>query len=313
MIRYYLPNVEVSNPSDASRHRFIHYDEAISLGTKKILRIFRRVVSQDINDYDRLFRYADCLELIRRDSLNSRMEMLETYRKNHEENKGEKDELTQKLEDMEYQLLEKDIEKEDLEKELEEKKKENYKLNTRLDDIMATYESLSESKAAYDFVREIDTCPSSVMDVCKHFATVFKDRIVFTEKGWKSLKDCKTSADVLWKALYTMVTLLYDCLETCASFSEALKKYNEQSPYECVAGNTATTKKDKNIQKQYQDFYNGEIINIEPHLKSSTGKESDSRFFRIYFNNYKNKKTGKRMIVVGSCGSHMTTAGTMRR
>lgn len=72
MIRYYLPHLNNSNPLDANRHRFIHYDEAIEKGESTILRIFRRVVAQDINDYDSLFRYRNCEELIRHDALRSR-------------------------------------------------------------------------------------------------------------------------------------------------------------------------------------------------------------------------------------------------
>ena len=154
---------------------------------------------------------------------------------------------------------------------------------------------------------------SCASHVCQYFTTVFSDRIAFTDNGWKSLKECRTSNDVLWSALFSMATALYDSLETYNSFSEALKHYNEQSIYECVAGNTSTTKKDKSIQKEYEDIFNGEKINIDPHLKSNTGKESDPRFFRIYFCNYMNKKTGKRLIVIGSCGGHLTTAGTARR
>ena len=55
--------------------------------------------------------------------------------------------------------------------------------------------------------------------------------------------------------------------------------------------------KDKTISREYEDYYFGNEINIEPHIKSNTGKESDSRFFRIYFANYIDLKTGKRKII----------------
>ena len=72
-------------------------------------------------------------------------------------------------------------------------------------------------------------------------------------------------------------------------------------------------KKDKTILREYEDHYCGKEINIEPHIKSNSGKESDSRFFRIYFANFIDSKTGKRKVVIGSCGGHMTTAGTMHK
>ena len=314
MIRYYLPNIDISNPLDANRHRFIHYDEAMEKGEETILRIFRRVVAQDINDYDNLFRYRNCEELIRRDALESRFVQL---KKKQEESSQiastENDGLKSQLEEMELKKLEFEIENSDLKDELQQAKNDNYGLQSQLDSIQAAYEPLKKGKEAYDLVRQIDEYPKTPKDIPEFFVTVFSDRIDLTEKGWKSLKDCGTAPAVLWEVLFSMVTTLYDCLGKYSNFVEACAKYNEQAPFECVPGNTSMTKKDKTISREYEDYYFENEINIEPHIKSNTGKESDSRFFRIYFANYIDLKTGKRKIIIGSCGGHLTTAGTMHK
>lgn len=312
MLRYYLPNIDTTNPLDANRHRFIHYDEAIEKGEETILRIFRRVVAQDINDYDNLFRYRNCEELIRRDALQSRFLQLKTKQEESSQYASTvNDDLKSQLEDIELEKLEFEIENSDLKDELQKVKNDNYSLQSQLDSMQAAYEPLKKGKEAYDLVRQIEEYPKNPKDIFGFFVTVFSDRIDLTEKGWKSLKDCGTSPTVLWDVLYSMVTTLYDCLGKYPNFTEACAKYNEQAIFECVPGNTSMTKKDKTILREYEDFYGGNEINIEPHIKSNTGKESDSRFFRIYFANYIDKKSGKRKIVLGSCGGHLTTAGTM--
>lgn len=45
MIRYYLPNIDISNPLDANRHRFIHYDEAMEKGEAKKIEIDGQMVA----------------------------------------------------------------------------------------------------------------------------------------------------------------------------------------------------------------------------------------------------------------------------
>lgn len=314
MIRYYLPNVERSNRLDSNRHRFICYDEAMSMGESTILKIFRRVVAQDINDYDMLFRYRDCQELIRRDALQNRFNLLK--KKQEENNKridAVQDDLTSQLEKMELQKLELEIQNGDLESELSAAKSENYKLTSQLDNIMATYAPLKQGKEAFDSVRDMSVLPNTPKEVLTYFTTVFSDRLAVTENGWKSLKECSTSSEVLWSVLFSMVTTLYDCLTSYKVFADACTKYNESSPYECVVGNTGSTKKDKAISKEYEDYYNGEKICIEPHVKSNTGKEKDPRFFRIYFSFYVDKESNQKQIVIGSCGKHLTTAGTMHK
>lgn len=316
MIRYYLPNVDRNKPMDSNRHRYIRYDEALSMGEETILNIFRRVVAQDINDYDVIFRYRDCQELIRRDALQNRFNLL---KKKQEENSKHIDavqgDLTSRLEKMELENLELEIQKEDLESELSEAKTENYKLTSQIDSILAAFTPLQQRKDAFDTVRELSGLPNNPQEVMKFFTTVFSDRLAVTENGWKSLKECPTAPEILWGVLFTMVTTLYDKLElyNFSNFGEACARYNESSPYDCVIGNTGTTKKDKTISKEYEDYYNGEKICIEPHLRSNTGKESDTRFFRIYFSPYVNKSSGQRLIVIGSCGKHLTTAGSMHK
>jgi hypothetical protein len=57
--------------------------------------------------------------------------------------------------------------------------------------------------------------------------------------------------------------------------------------------------------KKREDSYEGEPVDITPHIKLRSGSEH----FRIYFGVLQSKK----LLVVGECIDHMETAGTRRR
>ncbi|MGN9078781.1 hypothetical protein ACTM9V_15770 [Oliverpabstia intestinalis] len=193
----------------------------------KNLRFFRVIISQKlasdtvpaiyhlhINDYDNLFRYRNCEELIRRDALESRFVQL---KKKQEESSQiastENDGLKSQLEEMKLKKLEFEIENSDLKDELQQAKNDNYGLQSQLDSIQAAYEPLKKGKEAYDLVRQIDEYPKTPKDIPEFFVTVFSDRIDLTEKGWKSLKDCGTAPAVLWEVLFSMGQLCMIVLE----------------------------------------------------------------------------------------------------
>jgi hypothetical protein len=57
--------------------------------------------------------------------------------------------------------------------------------------------------------------------------------------------------------------------------------------------------------KKREDSYEGEQIDITPHIKLRAGNEH----FRIYFGVLRSKK----LLVVGECTNHLETAGSRRR
>ncbi|WP_044917227.1 hypothetical protein [Butyrivibrio sp. WCE2006] len=311
MIRLYLPQINRDNPNDYSRHRFIHFDEARKMSESVILKIFRRVLAQDINDYDDLFRYRTCLDLIRKDGLQAKLDKIKRDKELSEKVISEDNTvLAEKNYNLEEENIQLQIDNMDLEEQINELKKDIHGYKTRIDLMESSYESLRVAKEAMDGIRDLDEYPNTTMRVLNYFTTLYTDRIDLTEQGWKSLNDCNTSPDILWEVLVTMVTELYDCINNSGSFNEACIKYNERASCKCVPGNSSTTKKDKSIIKLYEDEYMGQKVNIEPHIASNTGKESDPRFYRIYFGTVLDKKTHAKKIIIGSCGGHMDTAGT---
>lgn len=97
-VRLYLPHIDTSNSYDYIRHRFIHFHEVQELGKDIVLKIFRRVLAQDINDYDDLFRVSDCQALIQKDKYNKKISIIK------QEHARQSAEHTDSIEDLRKQL-----------------------------------------------------------------------------------------------------------------------------------------------------------------------------------------------------------------
>jgi hypothetical protein len=304
MIRLYLPIKDRNNPSDYIRHRFINYYEAAEMGEDLLTKIFRRVLAQDRNDYDKLFRFQNCQELIRRDSVRRRLE--EERRKREALIESNEQDQSEFWEEYERVLKEND----DLEEQVSDLEADLFQKQSQIDSMMQTYNANQVMESVFREVREMEEYPQDPREILEFFTTVFPDRIDMTERGWKSLENCRTAPQILWKALYSMVTELYTDLETCRNFSEAASQYINSTNFRLAITNSEATKKDKDLSKNYIDSYHGQEIDISPHICSSTGKEKDDKFLRVYFATVKKPGDKGWLIVIGSCGEHLDTAGT---
>lgn len=99
---------------------------------------------------------------------------------------------------------------------------------------------------------------------------------------------------------------LYDLIH--ASPAQAYKKFTNKTGRECSRGEGSVTWKDANLMKQYVDKYNGQEIDIEPHVKNSV-KESAPRFVRLHF---AHDPTITNRILIGHCGKHLDNYSTRK-
>lgn len=68
------------------------------------------------------------------------------------------------------------------------------------------------------------------------------------------------------------------------------------------------TRLDKNLMKQYIDYFDGQEISIEAHVKNGN-KDSDPKSVRIYFA-YDPQITDR--IIIGHCGKHIDNYSTRK-
>ena len=57
-------------------------------------------------------------------------------------------------------------------------------------------------EAATQGVRGIAEYPNTPQTIAKYFETVYPERIVFTERAYRSMDECTTKSEILWEAFY---------------------------------------------------------------------------------------------------------------
>lgn len=300
-VRVYTTHPNFDEKADSYRHRYINASYIIENGAESIYRILRRALAQDVHFYDTMFRVEDCKKLKDRAFTEQKMakyreavtdELIESTieRENN---------LKKKLEEIEEERFSWELEKEEFEERISNLKSDLYSTKSTID---AYFEEVSKSKSreqALDRIRKISKYPQAPEEVAAYFETHFVDRIAFTDKGHASLKECSTNLDILWDALYQMVTTLYELYinEKCPNIDQ---EFNSRSNFQMVRGEGSRTRENKKQIQQYQDVFNGREISIETHIRTKENQENDPRFLRIYFG----FDPFSQKLVIGSCGVH---------
>lgn len=299
-IRVYRPKVNCEDPKDYSRHRFIPASFIQEHGERKVLDIFHRALAQDVFYYETLFRLDSCKELI---DDEKREERFRNYRAKSE---TEVDEAYQ-----EY-IIESDKRKEaerrarELKNDCDRLKSENYNLNRQIDALRDTANQARQIELASRNVREIAEYPSTPQAIAKYFETVYPERIVFTERAYRSMEECITKSELLWEVFYHIAVDLYDLMHE--NPGQAYKDFTARTGWECARGMGTMTRLDKNLMKQYVDYYDGQEIKIEAHIKNGN-KDTDPKSVRIYFA-YDPQITER--IIIGHCGKHIDNYSTKK-
>lgn len=300
-IRVYAANPKKDWARENLRHRYLSGAFVQEQGANEMYALLRRALAQDISAYASVFRVEDCRSLKRRARLEKTLEeeFLEDAVKTEVALKEEIKKIQQECLEWEEKLVSK-------EEELEGVKYALYQQQSRADNFQAAAAKSKLLEQSLKEVREISTYPQKPEEVVHFFLTHFSDRLVFTERGLKSLRECTTDAATLWEALYAMSTTLYDlyysndCLEIDRVFAN-------KTPHFSLATNAGMmTRKDKKLYRQYWDKYDKRDINVETHLRSRASKESDKNFLRIYY--CYDPQTEK--LVISSCGKHLDTFST---
>jgi hypothetical protein len=177
----------------------------------------------------------------------------------------------------------------------------------------AREQSTNATKTAQHLQRELVAfrslahLPHSIQECGDFFARAFLSKLVFSQRGRTSLQKANYS-DVpgIWGAMWAMAFDLYKLFfENEGKAGDIEKRFKELTGVEMSMTEGSQTKADKRLMKKREDSYEGEPVDITPHIKLRSGSEH----FRIYFGVLQSKK----LLVVGECIDHLETAGTRRR
>jgi hypothetical protein len=182
----------------------------------------------------------------------------------------------------------------------------NYDLDMARQDARDARQAEQESRNRLTSFSSLRALPTNLAECAEFFLTAFNERVAFSEKGAKSLKDAEFDIGLFWRALWAMVHELHDLVFTEENPGDIEQKFREQTGIEMSMTEGSSTKKDKKLMQLRKDRFRGAEIDITPHIKLHQGA---NRYFRIYFGILNEE----RLLVIGECSNHMTTAGTRRR
>lgn len=299
-IRLYRSKINTDDPKDRFKHRFIPASFIREHGEERVFDIFRRALAQDVHYYETMFRLDSCKALMDEEKRKEKISAIRA------KSLTEIDEAMQEYLDEadKREVAERQVR--EYKEELDRIKTDNYNLGLQVDSLRETADQAKMIESASQNIRTICDYPNSPQAIAKYFETVFPERVVFTERAYRSMDNCQTRSDILWEVFYHIVTALYDLLHE--NPAQAYKEFTQRTGWDCSRGVGPMTHVDKSLMKQYLDVYNGQEINIEAHIKNGT-KDSDPKSIRLYFA-YDPQISDK--IIIGHCGKHLDNYSTKK-
>ncbi len=175
-------------------------------------------------------------------------------------------------------------------------------LQSQVDEARATIAALERQASA---IEKLSALPGNLTEVMCTIAELRAHRMVITDTAMKSVADA-TYEDLgeAWRCLWTVPTVLWHLIfeEGRTDWAE---EYTNRTGYALAMTETKATKSDKSIMKSRRILFDGQDIDITPHIKIGS---REPKCLRVHFW----VDRDRRRIVVGHFGNHMDTAGTRR-
>lgn len=290
-VRIYAEHPRFSEEGDGRRHRFFTRGEIESMGGARFIRLVRRALAQDVSFYEGMTRVGTIQELVRRQRIERRVRERADERVRETEDDLLADALT----------LERDLN--ETRAECDEARAESRALALKCEVLE---QALASRGQGVSEGVELEGWPMTPPRIGALFVSAFHDELDFTEKGWKSLDDCRSDAKVLWNALFDLCTIAHG-LYGGDGAPEIKREFERRSHFEFCPSAGMMTRKDNRLMVGYRDVYQGRELNCEAHIKAGS-KESDPGFIRVYF--AYDASSGK--IVVSGCGAHRDNFSTRK-
>ena len=303
-MRVYYPGIDCSEENNSKRHKYFSQIYINKLGEEEFLCILRRVFAQDLH-------YTEDKDYIIIDYCKKLHRIQNTQKRIEEERLKLKKEHKEELNDVSAELFNNWVEEseqhdeaekkcKELEAELSSLKDKKYQLEAKIDSYREYAQNAERYKTALNGRNVIETYPGTPEEIADYFREMFCDRLAFSDDIKKSLKTCSMKNEDIWRAFYSLATVLYDIYQR--SCEKPFDEYKLITGIECAAKEASMTHKDSKLMQQYVVDYKGEKVNIESHLKFRDSYQ------RVHFGLLSDGR-----ILIAHCGEHLDTAGTRRR
>lgn len=160
--------------------------------------------------------------------------------------------------------------------------------------------------------RRVATAPRTVIECIDLVESVFDDRIVFTERARETARSARINElpremPHVLRCLKAISLHLHDIFFGLRKREPGTpsRKFQECSGFELAMTECHMTKADSRLRSMRKVVFDGEKIDITPHVKYGGAPPKQ---LRVHIGTHQRT----RRLVVGWCGDHMETAGTHR-
>jgi hypothetical protein len=313
MVRIYQPGVRFDSERDSKRHRYFSEEQIQELSEAAIREMIVRGIARRSNatgyldvtsleDVETRRREIRLREFKHAEDDRSKIEWIELLEK---ENQG----LQSKLREISEQLQTSVDRAEDLEDQNMDLSKEISKLNYLVQDLSQRHAAAAESVRLSDSrikaMNNLKRLPTTVRQAAEVIQALFPERIVFTAKGLASAEDRSEAVlGLAWECLWAVATSLHSMFFAEDKQGVDLeRRFKDLSGFDLAMSEGKSTKKDKKFMNLRRDIYNGESIDIVPHVKVGN---REPRLLRVHFHLDHDRK----LIVIGHCGGHLDNFST---
>lgn len=149
--------------------------------------------------------------------------------------------------------------------------------------------------------------PESPYEALNLFSRLWASKIIVLPEAYESAKRyTKGSTAETWKALVSMATVLWRLKFIDNAGGSLIKSFQSETSFELAMTELKLTKANDELMRLRQRRYNGETIDITPHVKGKGTSKLDPLRIHFAFDDENEK------IVIGHCGQHLPTSGTAK-
>ncbi len=324
MVRVYMPRVELTSDADSRRHRFFLRDYVETTGPDHVVDMLARGLARrplirrpshalDIDDVSRRRVEAERAQLRERlrdaadgDDLAAQKQLVEFAL---DENSKLEDELLAAREETSTALKTVDDLQLAIDLQAEEAKTIQGGLEHQTREATQRAERLQSQLAERDAVNAailaLEGFPRDLEGVLGLVREMYAGRVVILDDAFDSASGWDFDVDHAWRALKAVAQVLPE-LHFETDGVDVAKEFKTRTGFDLAMSEGKLTKQNKKAVRERTVMYEGHAVDITAHVKIGSSKPN---LLRVHYYPDHDKK----LIVIGHCGDHLTTAGTRKR
>jgi hypothetical protein len=156
-------------------------------------------------------------------------------------------------------------------------------------------------------IQSLKVLPRNLLEVVQVIRELHAGRILFTDGACESARIAACSdVEGAWECLFAASTTLWELHFGSRRSENIAGDFRNATGFEIALSEGKQTHDDPKFMRLRRHEWNGEIIDIEPHIKIDGDK---SKLLRVHYYAH----PARRLIIVGHCGDHLDNYSTRKR